>query len=146
MMKTTHRTLQTGPLALNLEVDAAGRLRGVKLPKKVPADLDAATLAQAIAELQKYELAAEGPPFMQKVWKEMAKIPWGSALTYAELAAAAGSPKAVRATGQACATNPLPLIIPCHRVLANEGPGGFGFGPEWKAKLLELESEPQPQP
>ena len=145
-MKTTRRILHTGPLALELELDAEGRLHGVKLPKKVPADLDATVLAQAIAELRKYELAIDGPPFMQKVWKRMAKIPWGSALTYAELAAASGSPKAIRAAGHACATNPLPLIIPCHRVLASEGPGGFGFGPEWKAKLLELESEPQPQP
>ncbi len=143
-MKTKRQILRTGPLALEIEVDADGRLRGVTLPKKVPADLDAAVLSQAIAELQKFELAVEGPPFMQKAWERMAKIPWGSALTYKELAAAAGSPKAVRAAGQACAKNYLPLVIPCHRVLASEGMGGFAFGREWKAKLLELESEPQP--
>jgi O-6-methylguanine DNA methyltransferase len=74
----------------------------------------------------------------------MLAIPWGSALTYGELAVAVGSPRATRAVGTACATNRLPLIIPCHRVLAADGPGGFSSGLEWKAKLLELETEPQP--
>ena len=143
-MPTTRRTLHAGPLALELEVDAQGRLCGVTLPQEVPADLSATDLAHAIGEMQKYPLATDGPPFMERVWERMAAIPWGSALTYGELAAEAGSPKASRAVGQACNKNRLPIIIPCHRVLASEGPGGFAYGPAWKAKLLELESEPQP--
>jgi len=143
-MDAQRRTLKTGPLTLEIKVDAEGRLCSVTLPKKVPTDLDAATLSQTLTELGKFSLAPEGAAFTQKVWAHMAKIPWGSALTYGELAAKAGSPKATRAVGNACATNPLPLIVPCHRVLANEGLGGFAYGPEWKMKLLELESEPRP--
>jgi len=138
------QTLKAGSLALQIELDAEGRLHAVNLPKQVPADLDAAVLGQVLAELGKYRLAIDGPPFRQKVWARMQGIPWGSALTYGELAAEAGSPKASRAVGQACAMNRLPLVIPCHRVLASEGPGGFAYGSAWKAKLLELESEPQP--
>ncbi len=143
-MKTTRRTLTAGSLVLNLEVDAAGLLHAVNLPEKVPADLDTASLAQALAELGQYQLAMEGPPFHRLVWERMLAIPWGSALTYGELAAAVGSAKANQAVGQACARNRLPLVVPCHRVLAQAGMGGFAYGPDWKARLLELECEPQP--
>ena len=84
----------------------------------------------------------DAPPFHRKVWQRLRKIPWGSALTYAEMATAVGSPRAFRAVGQACAANPLPIIVPCHRILAQSGLGGFSGGLDWKRKLLELESEP----
>jgi O-6-methylguanine DNA methyltransferase len=140
----SHRVLRIGPLQLDLELNRDGGLCGVTLPKAVPQDLDAASLAAVLVELGKLPLAMEGPPFRRKVWEHMLAIPWGSALTYGELALAVGSPGATRAVGTACATNRLPLIIPCHRVLAADGPGGFSSGLEWKAKLLELETEPQP--
>ncbi len=144
MAHTTSSTLRAGALSLTLDLDEEGRLAAVNLPVSVPADLDVAMLAEALRKLGKMELALVGPPFSQKVWRKMLEIPWGHALTYTELARAAGSPRASRAVGNACATNRLPLIVPCHRVLAQEGPGGFAYGPEWKSKLLELETESQP--
>lgn len=69
----------------------------------------------------------------------MLRIPYGATITYAELAADAGSPRAVRAAGQACATNPIAVIGPCHRVLGTNGFGGYGGGLDQKATLLALE-------
>ena len=78
--------------------------------------------------------------FRAAVLRELAKVPFGRTTTYAELARAVGSPKAVRAVGSACATNPLPLFIPCHRVLRSDGRlGGYRGGVEAKRYLLELE-------
>ena len=67
------------------------------------------------------------------------RIPYGATVTYAELAADAGSPRAVRAAGQACATNPIAIIGPCHRVLGANGLGGYGGGLDQKCTLLALE-------
>ncbi|MBE7462613.1 MAG: MGMT family protein [Planctomycetes bacterium] len=69
----------------------------------------------------------------------MQRIPFGEVRTYGDLARAAGSPLAVRAAGQACGSNPIVLFLPCHRVVASKGPGGFGAGLAWKRKLLALE-------
>jgi O-6-methylguanine DNA methyltransferase len=80
-----------------------------------------------------------GTPFQIAVWDEMKKIPRGQTRTYGDIAAAIGRPKAVRAVGTACGANPLPLFIPCHRVVAKNGLGGFGSGLPWKKLLLELE-------
>jgi len=67
--------------------------------------------------------------------------------SYAEIAAAARSPRAVRAVGSACAANPLPLILPCHRVVRGDGtPGGYVGGPEVKLRLLDLERAAGRQP
>lgn len=79
------------------------------------------------------------PPFFSRAWRALYEIPFGEVRTYGQLAAAAGSPAAVRAAGQACGANPIVLFIPCHRVVASNGPGGFGAGLEWKRRLLELE-------
>lgn len=81
----------------------------------------------------------EGTEFQQAVWKEMQKIPRGQTRTYGEIAAAIGRPKAVRAVGSACGANPIPLWIPCHRVVAKNGLGGFGSGLPWKEVLLKEE-------
>ncbi len=81
-----------------------------------------------------------GTPFQKKVWRAIAKIPWGETRSYAWLARHAGNPKAVRAAAAACGANPVPLIIPCHRVIASDGTiGGFTGGIDLKKKLLELE-------
>ena len=78
--------------------------------------------------------------FRGLVLRELAKVPYGRTTTYAELARAVGNPKAVRAVGSACATNPLPLLIPCHRVLRSDGQlGGYRGGVQAKRYLLELE-------
>jgi len=81
----------------------------------------------------------ERPPFFVRVWKAMHGIPFGSVRTYAQMAEEAGSPAALRAAGQACGSNPIVLFIPCHRVVAANGPGGFGAGLDWKYRLLALE-------
>ena len=80
-----------------------------------------------------------GTAFQQAVWKQLQKIPRGQTRTYGEIAAAIGRPNAVRAVGTACGANPIPLFIPCHRVVARNGLGGFGSGLPWKALLLGLE-------
>lgn len=78
--------------------------------------------------------------FQGKAIRQIARIPYGRTLTYTQLAERAGSPRAVRAVGTACGANPLPPIVPCHRVLpATGGVGNYGGGPEMKRALLELE-------
>ncbi|NLY88291.1 MAG: methylated-DNA--[protein]-cysteine S-methyltransferase [Firmicutes bacterium] len=81
----------------------------------------------------------EGTDFQQRVWRALTEIPYGETRTYKEIAAATGSPGAARAVGQACGANPLPLLIPCHRVVATGGLGGFGGGEQLKKYLLRLE-------
>ncbi len=84
-----------------------------------------------------------GTTFQKRVWRAIATIPWGESRSYAWLARKAGRPKAIRATANACGKNPLPLIIPCHRVIASDGSlGGFSGGVEIKKRLLKLEGTP----
>ena len=78
--------------------------------------------------------------FQKKVLQCCAKIPYGETLTYKDIALLIGNPKASRAVGNALHNNPIMIIIPCHRVLAKNGDGGFAFGLEVKSKLLKLES------
>ena len=79
-------------------------------------------------------------PFTQAVLRETAKIPYGQVRTYKWLAARLGKPKAARAVGNALARNPVPIIIPCHRVVRGDGSiGRFALGSGWKKRLLELE-------
>ncbi|HUZ83995.1 MAG TPA: methylated-DNA--[protein]-cysteine S-methyltransferase [Gaiellales bacterium] len=78
--------------------------------------------------------------FLRRAREAALGIPYGEVRTYAELAAAAGSPRAVRAAGNAMARNPLPIVVPCHRVLRTGGGlGGYGGGLELKRRLLDLE-------
>lgn len=87
-----------------------------------------------------WPLDLEGSPFDLRVWEEARRIPYGSTVTYGELAATLGGPGLARAVGQALARNPVPLFIPCHRVVAGGGNlGGFSAGLGWKRFLLELE-------
>ena len=137
----TSEAICVGPLTLHAQL-RNGMLCALDLPVEVPAELDADTLGAALARLAEFTLNFDGaPPFHRAVWEAMRAIPCGSALTYQEVAELAGSPRAVRAVGQACGANPLPLIVPCHRVLAGSGIGGFRLGLAWKLKLLELETE-----
>jgi O-6-methylguanine DNA methyltransferase len=86
------------------------------------------------------EVLARATPFRRAVWRTLQAIPRGQTISYAELARKAGHPAAVRAAGGACGANPVPLFIPCHRVVASDGQlGGFSSGPAWKRHLLDLE-------
>jgi O-6-methylguanine DNA methyltransferase len=78
--------------------------------------------------------------FQKSVWREMLKIVPGKTRSYGEIAAQIGRPKAVRAVGGACGANPIPVLVPCHRILAaNRKIGGFSGGLDWKFRLLKLE-------
>jgi methylated-DNA-[protein]-cysteine S-methyltransferase len=83
------------------------------------------------------------PPFQQRVLRACARIPYGQRRTYADLARTVGSPRAARAVGQAMARNPVPLIVPCHRVIASNGAlGGFSAaqGVAMKERMLAMEA------
>lgn len=103
---------------------------------------------RAVAELRAYpdggELACpvvlDGlPPFIRRVLTALRRVPRGRTIGYGELAARAGSPGAARAAGSSCARNPVPLWVPCHRVVASGGLGGFSGGLDVKRALLRLE-------
>ena len=99
-------------------------------------------LAYLRAERKTFELplAPRGTPFHCAEWEELRRIHYGTTCTYGELAARIGNPRAVRAVGQANHRNPLPIFIPCHRVIgANGALTGYAGGLELKRSLLELE-------
>ena len=80
--------------------------------------------------------------FQWRVWSELQNIPYGSTRSYSEVARAVGSPKAARAVAQACATNPVAIVIPCHRVVREDGDlGGYRWGLNRKERLLEQEQK-----
>ena len=112
---------------------------------------DSSAFVEAVEQLQSYfagertnfdvPLLLEGTDFQKKVWTTLQKIPYGETISYKDLAEAVGNPKAVRAVGAANGANPIPIIIPCHRVIGNDGSlTGFGGGLPLKKQLLELES------
>lgn len=80
-------------------------------------------------------------PFRRRVLEALVAIPYGTVVTYGALAERIGRPGAARAVGGACGANPLPLVIPCHRVVAADGLGGYGPGLALKRRLLALESQ-----
>ncbi|MGE5175493.1 MAG: methylated-DNA--[protein]-cysteine S-methyltransferase [Hyphomicrobiales bacterium] len=81
-----------------------------------------------------------GTPFMRRVWEATRRVRHGAVASYATIAASAGAPKAVRAVGNALGANPIPIVIPCHRVVhSDRSLGGFSSGLAWKRFLLELE-------
>lgn len=93
-------------------------------------------------ELENFDLslAPQGTPFQQRVWSELQKIPYGETISYGELARRIGNPKASRAVGLANGSNPLSIVIPCHRVIGSNGKlTGYGGGLPIKEKLLALE-------
>lgn len=106
-------------------------------------------LTDAIDQLQAYdakslrefdlELDLRGTAFQLRVWAELQRIAHGEVRTYGELAARLRQPGASRAVGGANGKNPIPLIVPCHRVVAADGLGGFTGGLEWKERLLAHE-------
>lgn len=116
---------------------------------------DRSVFAVAIQQLQEYfagqrrkfelTLRPEGTAFQQEVWTELRNIPYGETISYKELAERIRKPNAVRAVGAANGANPIPIIIPCHRVIGHDGSlTGFGGGLPLKKRLLELESSQLP--
>lgn len=112
-------TIATGPIAAALHAYANGHLEALtEIPVSQPA-----------------------PPFRGEVWRALREVPPGAPVTYTELAARAGRPAAIRAAASACASNLIPLIVPCHRVVRSDGSlGGYLFGTALKRRILEHES------
>jgi O-6-methylguanine DNA methyltransferase len=109
------------------------------LHRVTSAAVSAILRGENVAEFPRLDLD-EHTGFRRKVWAEMLRIPCGHTVSYAELARRIGQPNATRAVGGACGANPIPLIIPCHRVLAaGQRLGGFSGGLDWKRKLLAIE-------
>ena len=101
--------------------------------------LKEALSGKAISKALPYDLS-HATDFQRQVWLALEKIPAGETKTYGELAEEMGNPKAMRAVGRGCATNPIPVLIPCHRVVAARGRiGGFSGGLKWKESLLKRE-------
>lgn len=150
----THLPSPIGSLLLAADNN---RLREIAFPKNgAPAPTqpdwieDASVFAEPIRQLRAYfageletfdlPLTPEGTLFQQQVWKELCKIPYGETISYGELARRIGNPNAPRAVGLANGSNPIPIIIPCHRVIGSNGKlTGYGGGLPIKEKLLALE-------
>jgi methylated-DNA-[protein]-cysteine S-methyltransferase len=107
-------------------------------------------VAEAVRQLSEYfagerkefdfPLAPEGTEFQRAVWKRLQEIPYGQTISYGELARRVGNPKASRAVGAANGKNPIPIVIPCHRVIGADGKlTGFGGGLPIKEALLAIE-------
>ncbi len=153
---TKTMTSPVGPLRLFADDEA---LVGVYFSKTKDQPPDGATpvtshprLDRAERELNEYfqgrrrdfevPLKPEGTAFQLEVWRQLSKIPFGERISYAELAKRVGKPKAMRAVGSANGCNPLPIIVPCHRVLRGDGGlGGFSAaeGTATKRRLLAME-------
>jgi methylated-DNA-[protein]-cysteine S-methyltransferase len=155
-MSEVHWTTIESPIGELLLVEDAGRLREISFqaarPRRPEAGWrkDEQALAPVIAQLDEYfagrrrtfdlELDPRGTEFQRRVWAELRRIPWGGTISYGELARRIGRPSASRAVGAANGRNPIPIVIPCHRVIgANGDLTGFGGGLPIKRKLLALE-------
>jgi methylated-DNA-[protein]-cysteine S-methyltransferase len=149
---TTYATVQSpyGPLLVIEGPDGLRRIAFEHEQVELPADAREGEL-DAARQLEEY-FAGERAEFdvrldwgsiggfRRRALEQLAAIPYGETRTYTQLAAAAGNPAAVRAAGSACATNPWPVIVPCHRVLRTDGTlGGFLGGLDMKRGLLRQE-------
>ena len=143
------RTIETplGRLLLCADADALTEIRFDA--KKVRTDASP-VLEQAERELKEYfagerkvfsvPVCLKGTPFQMRVWNALRGIPYGETVSYGEVAHRIGNPRACRAVGMANHRNPIPIVIPCHRVIgADGGMTGYGGGLEIKRRLLELE-------
>ena len=144
-----------GPLRLLSDGERLTRLDflsdGVAPPRAAPdAALDDAPFRAVIDEMEAYfagalrafsvPLALGGTAFQVAVWEQLTRIPFGATTSYADIAARVGSPKGVRAVGQANGRNPIPIIVPCHRVITSDGKlGGWSGGLGQKQWLLDHE-------
>ncbi|WP_269212550.1 methylated-DNA--[protein]-cysteine S-methyltransferase [Chromobacterium vaccinii] len=145
-----------GPVAAWLDIRGALlRLLFNPTPEQLAAHAcpcDDAALAEVARQLAEYQagerqafdlpLAPQGTPFQQQVWAALREIPYGHTVSYGELARALGNPDGARVVGRANATNPIALIVPCHRVLGTDGSlTGYAGGLPLKAALLRFELE-----
>lgn len=123
--------------------DAYERLKRFASPDKITDMTKRQLNLYFNGELKIFDLPIKlyGKGFCLNVWENIRKIPYGKTITYGELAAISGSPNAYRSAGSCTGKNPIPIVIPCHRVVAKNGLGGFGCGIENKIILLDLEKK-----
>lgn len=137
------REIHLGAEAARLRREARARgVRYVRRPQWTAAArgaLQRFVAGGAIPRALPLDLAC-GTPFQRRVWEATRAVPWGQVASYAEIARSAGAPRAVRAVGNALGDNPVPIVVPCHRVVHSGGSiGGFTSGLAWKRYLLSLE-------
>ncbi len=127
---------------------SAGGIRGIHIGARGPASEARSPIAKDLrryasgerVDFRGYDLDLSGcTEFERRVYRAARKIPAGEVRTYGEIARAIRQPGAARAVGNALGKNPVGIVIPCHRVVASDGIGGFTGGLEWKRKLLRLE-------
>ncbi len=106
--------------------------------KETATQLDQSTFAGERTDFD-VPMELDGTQFQREVWNELSRIPYGETISYGELARRVGRPNGPRAVGQANGRNPIAIIVPCHRVLASNGIGGYGGGLTVKRELLALE-------
>ncbi len=156
-------TIETPVGVLQLAVDGGGRLVEILLPNRKPAAASVAAsyaaslgMCAACDQLREYflgkrrvfDLALEpaGSPFEQKVWAALLAVPYGATTSYGAIATALGLVNGARAVGRANGANPIPIVIPCHRVIGSDGNlTGYGGGLPLKRALLELEGAIAPE-
>ena len=120
---------------------------GARSDDPLSAEAEDQLRAYFAGELERFDLplSLDGTAFQQSVWNAVAAIPYGTVTTYAALAEAIGTPRAWRAVGAANGRNPLPIVVPCHRVVGVSGAlTGYGGGLELKRSLLALEARTRP--
>ena len=155
-MNYTYLDTPIGPLLIAGDQEA---VRHIEFPKNGKArrpepewaESARGPVGEAVRQLREYfggrrtefdlPMAPEGTQFQRTVWRHLRDIPYGETISYSELARRTGNPKASRAVGAANGANPIPIVIPCHRVIGANGKlTGFGGGLPIKEKLLALES------
>jgi methylated-DNA-[protein]-cysteine S-methyltransferase len=134
---------ERGLVAIDFDATQAARAAGRAPEVEVPPALRASLERYFAGEPETFagvEIDLHGTPFQLAVWEALRQIPWGEVKTYGEIAVLVGEPKAQRAVGAANARNPLPIVIPCHRVLAHGNRlGGYTGGLSRKRFLLRRE-------
>lgn len=145
----TVRADDTAVVRIKLDVDdhAAGDASGSGTARALCTRARDQLQAYFRGELTTFDLPLRpgGTTFQQGVWQVMSAIPYGDTLSYGEVAKQLANPGASRAVGLACGANPIPVVIPCHRITGSGGTlGGFGYGPAFKRWLLDLEHYGRP--
>jgi len=152
MVEGRIKTFMTLIGMVSISDDGQGNIDGLYLPNHnlpVRPEGQSPVIEEAISQINDYfsgkrkdfdlSIRIEGTDFQIKVWNALREIPYGETVTYAQIAERIGHKQSYRAVGTACGNNPLPVIIPCHRVISASGPGSYLGGSEMKKRLLAIE-------
>lgn len=127
-----------GPIGIVSDGNVITRIEFESRLKRTPYKVQPPVLKEAAKQMKEYltgerrgfdlPLEKTGTPFQSTVWKALLRVPYGRSQTYGDVAEKIGRPKAFRAVGNAIGKNPFPIVVPCHRIVASEGIGGFSGG------------------